>query len=152
MAEQRWESDGDCLIWQGAAYVSCGSLGTMRVADLISEVEKGYSSRGDKRTNTCGNAKCVNPDHNPPTCGIQHIPYRLPSAPLIRAMKKRASLVHERDKKLYSRMMSYMDTGLKRGDYSVSDVDKICCDILRIHPTAVYGDLFFTIGTEKESA
>jgi hypothetical protein len=130
---------------------------SFRVLDALFKEATGEEHRGHPYKNLCGNRKCVNLEHNEPVYSAS--PYinrpsltikaKLPAEPLLRELDRQRNLGIAEDFPNKHRH-DIIGKARKTGVITVTQADTICIDYLHMHPAELYGDLFFTVGTEPE--
>lgn len=151
---------GDCELWQGFfrkkghVPMICADLydadGTKRRKEyraMVFRWPNPEETAGRLFKNRCGNPDCVTVEHTElqkktVVNNHGHIKAKLPAQPLLDYIRR----LEEREPDLV------LGTGRERihryerdGQLSVTSADSFCIDVLGVHPTAVFGELFFEV-------
>lgn len=153
-AKENVDKVGDCEIWRGSLRsrgneapnfdVTVGPGGKRRVYRVISLREEDPSvAKGRNYENECGNPGCVSLLHNKLiTAGNGSrnpliISAHLPAEPLLDYFAR------SHRTPLNDNQREALRRGRSRGYFTVTTADTLCIDVLGVHPTAIYGDLFY---------
>lgn len=148
--------DGDHEVWTGMVttgynipridlHLPGSRRVSRRVVDFLTEQRDGKVYRNLQRL--CEREGCINLDHYMVGIAPPHslsIKAHLPLEPLLSIIESRPDLA--------LKLNSVLRNGKRRGYFTVTQVDQLCCDWLDCNPSLIYGDLFFTAGTEEEAA
>lgn len=118
-----------------------------RVVHLLIKERTGKAPGAKYVARTCDEGRCVALEHHMLTAKAPYaltIDAELPLEPLLSLLESRADL-----RGTHNSIIRHVKA---KGFWTVSQVDAICCDHLNVHPTTIYGDLFWTAGTEEIAA
>lgn len=170
------ETVGDHLIWRGgftkspviSVHTMTNKHKTIRLIDAL-RIRNGEDIIvGDAVSDPeCGEERCVNPAHhsirhyqisqnpvNPPRVELSKI--RLDFKPIVRAVENlRRGRLRSNDEDISwiipEPYQTMYDTAMSCKSKTISflNADAFCCDVLEVHPIAIYGDAYFT-GMDEE--
>lgn len=159
-AWERTEKVGDCEVWQGPVQSKGATpIVTLRFNNRrrdfrVLQLRDPDPERATYRRyiNSCGTPRCVNLDHhyiqigrNLPSPQLR-ILARLPVEPMNEYLSRNPGVV------VGPRSHKPLQQARKKGFFTVTGADAFCIDVLGVHPTAVFGDLFYTAGSEESDA
>lgn len=140
---------GDCEVWQGPVQMKGRTpIVTLRFNNKRRDFRvvtlrdpEGERSTCRRYLRSCGTDRCVTVEHHriqmgrnlPPTKTIYN---RLPWEPLVEWIKDRNIVIGNNSGHVLSQAR-------EKGFITVTRADEFCIDVLGVHPTAVYGELFF---------
>lgn len=168
--EESTHQEGEHLIWdRSVRYTNTPYIGVTpwsasgdinkhnkinrRVLDILDRQHGGTGNEGTPWVKLCDVPHCVRFDHwekptkewqkpDPPSL---YISARLPAQPLLDELERQKAhgVIFGTD--FPSQKIS---EGRRLGWLTVTQVDLLCCDWLKVHPVQLYGDLFFTVSDE----
>lgn len=144
--------EGECEVWNGqlkpggVAYfaVTVERGGRDKRRDYRALPLRDPRGKGETKNrqyeNLCGTKGCVKVDHNRLVVHVprvkRYIAATLPAQPLLERLERVS---------VPSGFHGYLSDARKKGTFTVTTADMLCIDILGVHPTAVYGDLFYEV-------
>lgn len=154
-AFERVKKVGDCEVWLGPTQSKGGSpIVTLRwerkrvdYRVLALRDPDGELAKGRLYLNLCGTPRCVVVEHHHVQIGrkgqapSQQILAHLPVEPVDRYVRQNKIVLGQRNHKP-------LQSARKKGYFTVSGVDAFCIDVLGIHPVLLYGEEFYTAGSE----
>jgi hypothetical protein len=151
---------GECEVWQGTVRVKRGArtpvvrvvterVGSTRLDLRVLALRDPDRDRASNRVydQLCATEDCVRLDHHRlrrhETGEPAEKEPRLPAGPLLAAFDtylERIEGVHRAD----PRFLQITKEARRTGVVALRHADEFCIDVLRVHPTAVYGKEFYT--------
>lgn len=146
--------EGPCVRWTGAfnktvPILRFGELGKSKEIGVRPFIYKRLADPDETGTRfeaTCENHWCVAVRHMEPMLPVRQQP-TLPLAPILDFADRRGIELPAHD--MYH---AYQQAERHSGQVSITCADRLCINLLGLHPFFIYGDLFYTVGMEDESA
>lgn len=151
-----------------AARTAAGKFKSVRVIDVIRMRNGEKIVKGDIVSSpTCGEEWCINPEHHeilwhnivnekPDIMPLDRI--RLPFAPIHEAVTKLRSrnasndITDDPGWRIPAKYQSIYDSAMERKTISLLRADAFCCDVLEVHPIAIFGEELYFQGLEEDAA